>query len=381
MIRITDKSECTGCTACVTSCPVQCIVMRRDREGFDYPIANPDICIECGKCEAVCPIMNPSEAVEPVAVYAAKIPDYVSGSSSGGVFPFLARNVINEGGVVFGAAVNADLSVGHMEAERMEDVEKMRGSKYVQSDLYSVFEDTKSYLVEGRKVLFTGTPCQIAGLNAYLGRRYDNLLTVEVACHGVPGPGLWERYMEALAVKYKGRISEISFRDKSRSWMHYQFSAVTEHGEFSRPYMDEPYMALFVQNLIIRPSCYSCRFRDGRSGSDITLADMWTVGSLVKDMDDDRGTSLVVANTGKGMRATSGLNGREVLFNAASAGNGGFACHVDIPQRREEFFQGYPFAKDIRSYMKGFVIRRPVHIRIFRKIRSVLSDIKRKVTG
>ena len=135
MIRITDKSKCTGCTACVTSCPVQCIVMRRDRQGFDYPVANPDICIGCGKCESVCPVINPAEPANPLTAFAVKVQDHLSGSSSGGVFPYLAGKVIDEGGVVFGAVLNDDMTVGHAEAETLAEVEKMRGSKYVQSAL------------------------------------------------------------------------------------------------------------------------------------------------------------------------------------------------------------------------------------------------------
>ena len=381
MIRISDKSKCTGCTACVTSCPVQCIVMRRDREGFDYPVANPDICIGCGRCDSVCPVINPIEAAKPIAAYAAKVPDYLLHSSSGGVFPYLAADVISKGGVVFGAVMNPDLTVGHSEAETMDEVEAMRGSKYVQSDLYSVFDDVKAYLAEGRKVLFTGTPCQIAGLNSFLGSRSNGLLTVEVACHGVPGPGLWERYLDCLSRKYKGRITEVTFRDKSHGWVHYEFVVANEAGRFARPYMDDPYMALFVQNMTLRPSCYSCTARGGRSGSDITLADMWTVSRLAGQMDDDKGTSLVVANTKAGQEALRELKGIEVPFDAASCGNDGFAGRVEVPQRREEFFAGYLSAKDLHSFMKGFVVRRPFHVRMYRKVRSALSRLKRRISG
>lgn len=381
MIRISDKSKCTGCTACVTSCPVQCIVMRRDREGFDYPVANPDICIGCGRCESVCPVINPLEPVKPIAAYAAKVSEYVLQSSSGGVFPYLAADVISKGGIVFGAVMNPDLTVGHSEAETMDEVERMRGSKYVQSDLYSVFDDVRTYLAEGRKVLFTGTPCQIAGLNSFLGSRSNDLLTVEVACHGVPGPGLWERYLDSLSRRYKGRITEVFFRDKSHGWMHYEFAVANEAGRFARPYMDDPYMALFVQNMTLRPSCYSCTARGGRSCSDITLADMWTVSRLAAEMDDDKGTSLVVANTRKGLDALHGLGRVEVPFDEASCGNSGFAAQVQVPQRREEFFAGYLSAKDLQSFMKGFVVRRPFHVRMYRTVRSVLSRLKRRISG
>ena len=381
MIRITDKSKCTGCTACVTSCPVQCIVMRRDRQGFDYPVANPDICIGCGKCESVCPVINPAEPVKPFATYAVKIQENLSGSSSGGVFPYIAGKVLDEGGVVFGAVLNDDMTVGHAEAETVAEVEPMRGAKYVQSDLYSVFEDAKMYLSQGRKVLFTGTPCQIAGLKSYLGKASEDLLTVEVACHGVPSPGLWAKYVEALGRKHKGTITSVTFKDKSRSWMHYDFVVENASGRFAVPYVDDPYMALFVQDMIVRPSCHECPARFGRSGSDITLADMWTVGKVAKELDDDKGTSLVIANTAKGMSAVDGLDKREVPFDAATEGNGGFAASAEIPQRRDEFFTGYLSAKDLIAYMKGFVVRRPLHVRIYRKVRQILSTIKRRITG
>lgn len=381
MIRITDKSKCTGCTACVTSCPVQCIVMRRDRQGFDYPVANPDICIGCGKCDSVCPVINPAEPVKPLATFAAKVQEHLAGSSSGGVFPYLATKVLDEGGVVFGAVLNDDMTVGHAEAETAAEIDRMRGSKYVQSDLYSVLEDVKTYLSQGRKVLFTGTPCQIAGLKSYLGNDPEGLLTVEVACHGVPSPGLWAKYVEALGRRHKGNITSVTFKDKSRSWMHYDFVVENASGRFAVPYMDDPYMALFVQDMTLRPSCHECPSRFGKSGSDIALADMWTVGKLAKEFDDDKGTSLVIANSDKGMKALESLDRREVPSDSATEGNSGFAARTDVPQRRDEFFAGYHSAKDLIAYMKGFVVRRPLHVRIYGKVRHILSTIKRRITG
>ena len=215
MIRITDKTQCTGCTACITSCPRQCIVMRRDRQGFDYPVANPDLCIGCGLCESVCPVLNPRETARPMAAYAARVDEHVRESSSGGVFPRLAEDMVGAGGIVFGAVMNPDLTVGHSEAQTMDEVRKMTGSKYVQSDMYSVYEDVKTYLEDGRKVLFTGTPCQVAGLNSFLGKAYEELITVDVVCHGAPSPGLWEKYAAALSRKYGTSIDEVRFRDKS----------------------------------------------------------------------------------------------------------------------------------------------------------------------
>ena len=162
--------------------------MTRDQEGFDYPIANADLCVGCEKCDSVCPMSNQPETAEPVAAYAVRFDEYVAGSSSGGVFPALASAVFDEGGCVFGAALESDMKVGHAEAADRSELEAMRGSKYVQSDLYSVFEDIREKLDLNEKVMFSGTPCQVAALNSFLGKSYDNLLTVDIACHGVPAP-------------------------------------------------------------------------------------------------------------------------------------------------------------------------------------------------
>ncbi len=175
MITIIDSAACCGCTACVNICPVQCIVMRRDREGFDYPLANPDRCIGCGKCESVCPVLEPLESRSPLAVMGGRSDGFVEGSASGGVFPHVARRVIGNGGVVFGAAVEDDMTVAHCEAGSMEEVNRFRGPKYVQSELYAAFEDVHDRLCEGIKVLFSGTPCQVAGLRKYLDKKAHGL--------------------------------------------------------------------------------------------------------------------------------------------------------------------------------------------------------------
>ena len=382
MIRISDKSLCCGCSACVTACPAQCIVLRRDREGFDYPVANPDLCIGCGKCEEICPVLKPLEVAEPLAAYAVRVPEYVDGSSSGGVFPALAGKVTADGGVVYGAIFNADMTVGHMEAETMEEVEKMRGSKYVQSDLYDTYAEVKARLAEGRKVLFTGTPCHVAGLNRFLGRPYDNLLTVDVACHGVPSPGLWEKYVAALGRKYGSRISDVKFRDKSQSWRNYAFSFEAGGQTVSVPHIKDPYLALFLQDMSLRPSCYSCPSKGGRSHSDITLADMWNTGAAAGVEDDDRGLSLVVACTPKGMAALQAVGVRltEVDYAEARKRNAGFDGSAVIPEHRDEFFAGIHSTKDIISYMSGFVVRKCFMRVWYEKLHTLLSRLKRRIS-
>lgn len=385
MINITDKSKCCGCTACVNACPVQCIVMRRDRdEGFDYPVANPDICIGCGKCESVCPVLAPAEPSTPLAAYAVRFEEFVDGSSSGGVFPALAKAVIDEGGVVFGAVMEPDLTVGHTEAETMDEVQRMRGSKYVQSDLYSVFFDVKEYIKSGRKVLFTGTPCQVAGLHKYLGGKSDRLVTVDIACHGVPGPGLWEMYVKALGKRAGSEIAAADFRDKSKGWRRYGFKTVSTSGtSTSVRASEDPYMALFMQDMTLRPSCYNCPAKGGRSCSDLTVADLWSVARTAPQINDDRGASGVLVNTHAGielLEKTKPEYRLELSPDEVMSDNGGFAPSVQIPERRVEFFEGLKVAGvDVYKHMSRYVKRKPLPQRLMRSLRSTLSSIRRRI--
>ena len=381
MITISDKTLCCGCTACMSACPAQCIVMRRDREGFDYPVINsPDLCIGCGKCEKVCPVLSPRDKAEPMEAFAAQSPAYIGGSSSGGVFPALADVVLAEGGVVFGAVVNDDMTVGHAEAYDMAGVERMRGSKYVQSDLYASYEDVRYWLQEGRKVLFTGTPCQVAGLHEYLGRPYEGLVTVDVLCHGVPSPGLWEKYVKALERQHGARMEYVRFKDKSSSWRHYAFT--TSFG--SCEYVDDPYMALFVQDMTLRHSCYRCAVRDGRSGSDITLSDLWSVPVVAPEMSDDKGASGVYVYTEKGRQLmetiASGLDMKPVDVTQSKMDNGGFHDPASIPEKREEFFKGVHSSADLIKHMKSYIVRKPIWLRAYRSIRRFLSAFKRRIS-
>ncbi len=388
MIRITDKSLCCGCTACVNACPVQCIVMRRDREGFDYPVANPDFCISCGKCETVCPVLNPQSESDPLAVFAARSEADMEGSSSGGLFPMLAGKYLQEGGVVYGAAFMEDMTVGHADVTDSAGLERLKGSKYVQSDLYAVFEEVRDLLEDGKRVLFAGTPCQIAGLDNYLGGRKGNLLAVDVACHGAPSPGLWEKYVAAYEKRSGGRLCRVSFRDKSESWRQYSvkydvlYDGVVKSHRVHK--MDDPYMALFLQDMTLRPSCYSCPARNGRSGSDLTLADLWNVSEVAPEFDDDRGASLVLVNTDAGLRmfdalVRDGLKTVPADFGTGRKRNAGFDSALTMPEKREEFFKGVHSAEDLIGYMSAFVVRKTLFRTVYEKVHTFLAVIKKKL--
>lgn len=332
MIQIKDKSACCGCSACVQSCPKQCIVLKEDTEGFLYPVVNHTLCIACGKCEKVCPEFHPFDAVESLKVYAAKHPDDTvrAESSSGGIFTFLADAVIDEGGVVFGARFDTDWSVVHDFTETHQGLRAFRGSKYVQSKIGNTYQQAEKFLKSGRKVLFTGTPCQIAGLKRYLCKEYENLLAVDFVCHGVPSPLVWKKYLEETIARQcekntvllhsKSLVSErnsishdsnrivdaISFRNKSLGWKKFSFaltlSEVTTDGEknsvlLSTIFPQNEYMQAFLANFSLRPSCYHCPVKGGKSGSDLTIGDFWGIEKIAPEIDDDKGCSLVIVHT------------------------------------------------------------------------------------
>lgn len=308
MIRILDKGNCCGCSACAQSCPVQCIEMQADDEGFLYPQVDAHKCVNCGLCEKVCPVLNSGgaqpgadgESVQAFAAYARE--DNVRlASSSGGLFTLVARHIIGEQGVVFGAAFDGDFLVHHIGVDSLEGLAMLRGSKYTQSRIENTYHEAKQYLEMGRKVLYSGTACQIAGLKAFLRKDYDNLLTVDVLCHGVPSPSLWELYKKEQEDSCGSKIRDVRFRDKSTGWKQYSVALQFENGQaYSKVFRQDAFMRLFLANGCLRPSCHSCRFKGFPRVSDMTLGDCWGVGNHSPEMDDDRGTSVVIINSKKG---------------------------------------------------------------------------------
>ena len=342
MIDIKEKINCCGCAACASVCAKQAITMLSDSEGFLYPSINKELCANCGLCETVCPIINQYETRSPLQAYAASCKDEEirKQSSSGGIFTLLAESVIKEGGVVFGAKFDEKWNVVHNWAETQDGIADFRGSKYVQSEIGESYKDVRFFLQQGRKVLFSGTPCQIAGLRRFLRRNDKNLLTVDVICHGVPSPLAWHEYLaetlDYLCIENKENknvdyslvnnppaITGISFRDKSNGWKKYGFKlsyttipkAPNDLGAISplnknqhvmlQPFSDNHFMRGFLANLYLRPSCYACPFRCGKSGSDITLGDYWGVNMHHPEFDDDKGVSAVIAYTDKGLSAVA----------------------------------------------------------------------------
>ena len=302
MIDTIDKKECTGCSACANICPKGCITMNSDSEGFLYPKVNADMCVDCGLCEKVCPMLSKPVPHNVKAVYGAKNNDDAVRftSSSGGMFTAFAEEVINRGGVVFGAALDENHTVKHIMVDTIAGLEKLRGSKYVQSMIGDTYAKVRTQLLSGKKVLFSGTPCQVAGLRKYLIKPYENLITSDLVCHGVPSPKVYRKHLAELASKAGEPITCVRFRDKSNGWKQGETLFFTEHHSFGAPKRQEPYMRLFLNNIIIRPSCGNCAFNNKRSLADITIADYWGIDKQFPEFDDDKGVTLVVVNTDGG---------------------------------------------------------------------------------
>jgi len=304
VIKIVEKSKCNGCHGCMNVCPKGCISMESDNEGFLYPKIYEEKCINCNLCEKVCPIINnPKTGTVNTIAYACKNNNEQARktSSSGGVFTLLCEEVIKRGGVVFGAAFDENFDVKHMYAETIQECEKFKGSKYVQSKIENTYKQARSFLNDKRFVLFSGTQCQIKGLNLFLTKDYNNLITSEIICHGVPSPKVFKLYKGNLKNKYNSNIKDIRFKDKVLGWNKSSYVTEFENNEVhSKPLNEDIYMKGFLSDLYLRPSCYECRAKNFSSNSDISLADYWGVERKHPEFDDDKGTSLVVVNTKKG---------------------------------------------------------------------------------
>ena len=315
MISIVDKQDCVGCSACVSVCPKKCISFEEDDEGFLYPKVNESLCVNCGLCDRVCPVIQSGEQHRPIDVFSAKNEDsdVLMQSSSGGVFYAMARKVIEDGGVVFGAQFDDTQVVEHSYTDTIDDLKRFQGSKYSQSVMGGSFTSVKKFLDAGRKVMFTGTPCQVAGLRLYLRKDYgDLLLLVDVICHGVPSPLVWRKYLDMVAEKHGGsgaKIKKVTFRDKRLGWENYgmaiSFGGDSAPTEYFENHEHNIFMRGFLKNFYLRPSCFACPAKGGRAGSDVTLGDFWGIKQVAECDHDDKGVSVLLIHTDKGARAVN----------------------------------------------------------------------------
>lgn len=381
---ICNEKNCTGCSACANACPTSAIKMVADEEQFLHPRIENNICISCGICKKVCPILNTSSEIkDKPSAFAAFNADKNTrvNSSSGGIFSLLARSILQQDGVVFGSSFDENLSVRHIAIESCDELYKLQGSKYLQSVIGETYKETKKILLEGRPVLFSGTACQIAGLYNYLGKDFKNLYTHDVICHGVPSPMVWKRYLTYLE-KIKGaHVKTVSFRNKSSGWKRYSLRYVFENGnEMSIVNSDDLYMKCFLSDIALRPSCYNCKFKSTYRSADITLADFWGIDKVIPEMDDNLGTSLVVIHSQKGQELWHTVKNKVVSkvvdIDEAVKYNPSMIHSANLHSNRDKFMRAVQYKRFDRCLNKYLQGNRKQNFKNFLKsmLRKIMGD-------
>ncbi len=378
----TDKSKCSGCGACYDACPVQAIEMQEDEIGYKYPVINKDVCLKCGKCRRTCPLSNPVEKSFITESYIAATKDVKKSeqSSSGGVFPLLCEKILESDGVVYGAEIRKHndglLYVSHVGIEGADEICKLYNSKYIQSNTAGIYKDVKEKLLDGKKVLFSGTPCQVQGLINFLGKDYADLYTVEVICHGVPSHKIFHKYQNYISEKLQGTINNIVFRDKARGWdknicLEYRDNTGAEKSKII-PFYESSYFMMFLKGDILRDSCLKCPFASRTRAADITLGDYWGAEyehpDFVKKNGNKslrrQGLSCVIVNSEKGKKMLNaikeGLIIDESSYEKVALHNKQLLFHLPTSPNREKYLsllKGNDYSeidKDVLSrYSKG----------------------------
>ncbi|MBQ4406184.1 MAG: Coenzyme F420 hydrogenase/dehydrogenase, beta subunit C-terminal domain [Bacteroidales bacterium] len=368
-MKINNISNCTGCSVCYSVCPKSAILMVENNEGFLYPKVDDNKCVECGLCEKVCPAISPLKLNKSECKAFAAINNNETirmESSSGGVFTAIAEKILQTGGKVFGARFSEDFkSLIHSWTDNLDGLKDFRGSKYLQSNIHESFKECERFLKAGETVLFSGTPCQIQGLKKYLRKEYDNLLTVDFICHGVPSPLLWKQYVEYHENIAASKVVNTSSRRKNCGWKMFSlWFAFANHSEYSKTLDKDPYMQMFLKDVCLRQSCYNCPAKGIYRVSDVTIADFWGIQSEHPDFDDDKGTSFVLVHNTKVIPLFSDVcKIKEIDLNSGLRHNPAMVKSCAKPKSRDTFFkdlQTLSFDKMIKKYavtpwyMKGY---------------------------
>lgn len=374
-----NKSLCTGCGACSAVCVRGCIVMCADSDMFAYPIKNNRNCNSCGRCITVCPhgktVSAPEEGYPKIYTIKHKNKQALAKSTSGGMFAAAASCIIHGGGVVYGAAYTRDFDVEHIRISRIDELERLQKSKYIQSGMGDIMRCVEQDLVLGIDVMFSGTPCQIAGLKGFLGKEYGNLVTFEVLCFGVPSKKVWHSFMEYIQKRYKSKIVKVDFRDKAAGWKRSSLSITLESGKrLYKTAMIDAYSHLYYGRYNMRPSCGLCEYSSFDRAADITAGDHWFIERFIQDSPGDDGASLVMINSPVGEKCfNDALLQLEVIDTA-----GGYHIQRTMSHPRPLNALAVRFNKDFENRGIRYVLKKYGRIRRFWLKRLILGLLGRK---
>lgn len=380
------KEQCCGCSACEQVCPSKCISMKPDKEGFLVPEINRSKCTSCGMCEHVCPIYNKKVGCYEIKAYAAKCKEQQGGvrgkSSSGGMFWCFARYILKQGGLVVGVAMGNNCFFSHHIAITNEsELYKLLGSKYVQSYKGNIFSSVRDYLKQGKYVLFSGLPCEISGLINFIPiDLQDKLYTIDLICHGVPSPLVWQKYLSEKVSNAKS----VEFRNKSSGWKNFSIKIYSDENCITEEVGQNIYMKGFLEHLYLRNSCHNCKFKGIQRSSDITLGDFWNVNDFVPEFDDDKGVSLVFIQSQKGSCLFSSildcyeLDYKEVDVAKAGLSNPMMLYSSKPHKKRDKFFKLLNKNKPVIKSIKKLT-RRTFLIRALSKVKSIIKNVNRGV--
>ncbi|MEL1134484.1 Coenzyme F420 hydrogenase/dehydrogenase, beta subunit C-terminal domain [Desulfitobacterium sp. THU1] len=383
MVTIFVKREdCCGCTACFSVCPKLAITMKPDQEGFLYPHIDYGLCVECGLCQKVCAFQNGYETLDNFSepeVYAIKhkTEEIRAVSTSGGMFTALTDEILAWGGVVYGVGYDDNMVVYHQRAEDADQRNTLRGSKYVQSEMRQTFSALKKDLRAGRRVLFTGTPCQVAGLRDYLyqsGADISNLILCDIVCHGTPSPLIFAEYLKVCEAKRGKKIVNHFCRSKVEGWhAHVEMNVFSDGQEDYKSFLSQLYKKIFQSHIAYRPACHNCKYTNLRRPSDITIADFWGVDQTLPEVDDNKGVSLVLINSGKGKKIFEKICSRVLYIrsNAAACLQPNLEKPTQPSPKRDEFWQNY------KTYGFAYVIKKYFGYGVKGDIRRLISKILR----
>ena len=393
-VKIEENDLCCGCTACYSACPKNAIRMVRDNEGFLYPEVDREKCVNCGMCKKVCPILNKAKLNEfkPKAyLFQNSNEEIRKDSTSGGIFTAIGEFVIKNNGIVYGASFDDNFVVNHIGIESVDDLSKFRKSKYVQSNQNNCFKEIKQYLDNGKLVCYSGTPCQVVGLRAYLRKDYENLILVDIMCHSVPSPLVFEKYKGYILKKMNAnKILNINFRDKNKYGYKYSMMTVeTDNGIYSQGIDTDPYLRAFFSDVSIRPSCYNCHFKTMKRVSDLTIWDCFNINEIDKSFDDDKGTTRVLVQSEKGEKLLENLDNvrlKELDINIATKKVKEMTNSVNYNSKRKGFFENinddnvfekyYP--TNFKTKINSFVRKTLAVTGVYSSVKSFAKKILRK---